>query len=99
MAATGDHHAADRLLLAADLRHELPDVVLGGEEEDLVPFLDDGVALGLDAAAAAVDGDHTRLGVRDVLAQVAQFLADQQSALACGQADEPYPAIGEVQHL
>jgi hypothetical protein len=57
------------------------------------------IAVGAQAAARAVDGDHARVGVRQVLAHVAQLLTHQQAALHRAQADEPHAAAGEVDDL
>ena len=55
---------------------------------------------GIDAAAAAIDSDDARLGVRhDARLSVAQLLADQQSALARADAHQAHAAVGEIQHL
>ena len=99
VAAAGDHHAPRRRFFLADLAHELADVVARRDEEHLVAFLDDGVAIGHDAAARAVDSHHARLGVRVMFLERAQLLADQQAALARANADQPHAAVGEVEHL
>ena len=99
VAAAGDHHAARRRLLAAHLLHDDADVLARRQEEHLVAVLDDGVALGLDAPAGAVDGRDARVGRRNVLAQRAQCLAHQRSARACADAHQPHAAVGEIQHL
>ena len=83
----------------AHLAHHAAQVVARGEEEDLVAFLDDRVALGPNAAAAAVDGDDARVRLRQVLAQLAQRVADERAALLRAHADEVHLAVREIQHL
>src|SRR5256884_6002237 len=97
VAAAGDHHPAHGVVFLAQLIHYAPDVVARGQKEYLVAVLDDGVALRLHAAAAAIDRyePHFRLG--QVLWQLAQALTDERTALQCPQADEAHLAVGEVE--
>src|SRR2546422_3958644 len=99
VAAAGDHHPAHGVVFLAQLIHYAPDVVARGQKEYLVAVLDDGVALRLHAAAAAIDryDPHFRLG--QVLWQLAQALTDERTALQCPQADEAHLAVGEVEDL
>ncbi len=62
-------------------------------------MLDDRVALGLDALAAAIDRRDPRIATLDVRGQLFQLLTDQRTALQGFDADEANAAVGEVQHL
>ena len=80
VAAAGDDDAPHRIFVFAHLAHDAADVVARGEEEHLIAVFDDRVAVGRDAAAVAVDRHDARLDLRQVLAQLAQLLADEQAA-------------------
>src|SRR5690606_37580677 len=67
--------------------------------EDLVAFLDDGIAVRDDAAPAAVDRDDAALDLRDVLRQLAPPPADEGPAAMSLRRDEPHAAVGELEHL
>ena len=99
VAAAGDHDLARRLVELAHLAQHGAYVFARGDEEHLVAFLDDGVAVGDDALAAAVDRDDAALDVRDVLRQVAQRMADERAAAIRARRDEAHFAVGELEHL
>mgnify|MGYP007112101699 CR=1 FL=1 len=58
--AAGDDDALDRGSHAAQLDHDAPDVRLGCQHEDLVTFLDDGIARRRNRVIAPVDGSDAR---------------------------------------
>ena len=99
VAAARDHDLARRIVELAHLAQHGTGVLARREEEHLVAFLDDGVAVGDDAFAAAVDRDHAAFDVRDVLRQVAQRMADERAAAIGARRDEPHSAVGELEHL
>ena len=69
------------------------------QEKYLIAVLDDGVALRLDVLAGAVNGGDAGIGRGNVLAQGAQRLAHQGTALQGTNAHQTHPAVGEIQHL
>ena len=99
IAAAGDDDAPHRVFEPAHFAHEHADVLAGGDEEDLVAFLDDGVALGQHRLAVAIDCRDACLGVRYVVLKCRDALADEQAVAVRAHADQPHPAVGEVQHL
>ena len=80
------------------LHHQLH-VLARGDEEDLVVLLDRRVALGIDAAAAAIDRRDPDLEVGNVRAQRLQLVADELAALQRAHADEQHAAVRELEHL
>ena len=99
VAAAGDHDAPRGRLLAAQFLHDDADIFARGQKKYLIAVLDDRRALGLDALAGPINGRNACVGGRDVLAQGAQGLAHQGSALQGANADQAHPAIGEIQNL
>ena len=69
------------------------------EEEHLVAFLDDGVAVGDDAFAAAVDRHHPAFDVRNVLRQISERVADERAAAIGARRDQTHFAVGELEDL
>src|SRR5690606_13478474 len=64
VAAARDHDAAYRIVELAHLAQHAADVLARGDEEDLVAFLDDGIAVRDDAAPASIDRDDAALDAR-----------------------------------
>jgi hypothetical protein len=100
VAAAGDHHPLDRLQHAPQLAHHRPDVLAGGEHEDLVAASIDRVAVGVDRLVLAEDrGDAGIDAGRQVFAHGLDRLAHQQAAVIGADADQGHPPVGELQHL
>src|SRR6185312_7466287 len=77
--AREDYAAYSRVLLAQLADHP-PDVIARGKKKYFIAFFDDRGAIRGNAAAAAVDGDDARLQAGQVVRQLPQAMADQQSA-------------------
>src|SRR6185437_7654830 len=91
--------SAHRAVFLAELAHHAPQVGARSEEEDFVALVDDGVALGANAAPRAVNRDDARIRLRQVLANLAQRAPDERPALLRAYADERDFAVRELQHL
>ena len=75
VAATHDHYALGWLVHTAHLFQHAADILLGGDEEDLIAFFDDGGALWADRSVLAEDRSHAGFDLRHMCAQEAQGFA------------------------
>jgi|GEM_PF-6773732 hypothetical protein len=100
VAAAGDHDALNRRDHPPQLVHDRPNMLSGGEQEDLVTSLDDRIAGGKHRLVAPEDRGDPRIHVgRQELAHLLDRLADQQSALIGTHSDEADPPTREIEHL
>ena len=79
--------------------HDGADMGRGGDEEDLVVGLDDGVARRLQGPILAVDGRDPGLDLGHVIVEGAQGMANQGATLAGLDRHQSHPPVGEIQHL
>src|SRR5690606_40871550 len=83
----------------AQLARHAADVLARGDEEVLVAFLDDGIAVRDDAAPASIDRDDAALDARHVLRQLAERPTHERAALVRLGRDETHAAVRELEHL
>ena len=99
ISAAGDDDPAHRVLQLAHFTHENPDILACGDEEDLVIFFNDGIAVELQRLSVTVDGGNTGLGIGYVFFQRRNLLANQQAVTIGTCADQSYPPAGKFQYL
>ncbi len=99
IAAAGDHDAAHRVLEAPHLAHEHTNVLAVGDEENLVALLDHRIAVRQHGFTLAIDRRNAAFGIRDVLFERRDALADEQAVAIGFDADEPHASVREVEHL
>ena len=99
VAAAGDQDALVVVLQPAQFAHHRADIVLGGDEEDLVVRFDHRVAFRNDGAAATENGGHPGVHIGHVPAQFAQLVAHQRPAVIGAYRHQLHPATGKVHYL
>ena len=99
VAAAGDDDAPHRVFETPHFAHEDAHVLAVGDEENFVAFLDHRVAVRKHCLAVAINGGDAALGIRDMILQRGDSLADQQAVAIGFRADEPHPAVGKIEHL
>lgn len=99
IAAAREDQLAMRFFRPSQFLHHRGNVFCRGNEEDLIVFLDDGVAFGLDRLAIPVDGRHPRFTAVQMLVELAQLLPDQRAAFIGTHRHQLYQAAGKIQHL
>ncbi len=99
IAAARDHDFLDRAVYAAQFAHHRLNVLFFGEEEHFIARLDDGMALGHDAAIPAENRRDPAIQVGHVLSNHLQFVSDQRSAVIGTHRHQAHAAIGKIEHL
>ena len=99
VAATRNDNATHRVFEAPHLAHEHADVLAVGDEEHLVVFLDDRVAVREHRFALAVNRRDTGLRIRDVILERRDALSHEQAVAVSLYTDEADAAIREIEDL
>src|SRR5471032_2438167 len=95
----GDDDAFVGLVQPAHFAHDRANIRFGGDEKYFVVGLDHGIALGQDRPVAPENRRHAGFYIRHVLAQLAQLLAHQRTAVIGFNGDQLRLALGKVDHL
>ena len=95
MSRTGDHHASDFGLLVPEHRHRPGNMVVVGDEIDLVPGQHLIVRRRHQRGVAAVYPHHHDIQVREDAGELAQRRVDHRAVIAAAQRDGPHHAVGE----
>ena len=97
--ATRDDYAANGVFVPPHFTHEDPDVFTVRDKENLVAFLNDGIAFWQHRFAIAVNRSNSRLGVRNMLFECCDPLTYEQTVTIRPGAHESNAAIGEIEYL
>ena len=100
VAAAGDHDAAGARFFRTQFAHDGFHAVDVGGKQDFIAFDDDGLRGGDDQAVVAVDGaDLAVHAFKQVLVDVGNFTADQQTAFAGLNNHHAHFIVGETEYL
>ena len=100
VAAAGNHDAAGTRFFRTQFAHDGFNAVDVGSKQDFIAFNDDGLRRWDDQAVVAVDGaDLAVRAFEQVLVDVGNFTADQQTAFAGLNNHHAHFIVGETEYL